>query len=94
VHDRFGGDLFRGLVDEHAPTPTLHYWNLIDGRRVDLSWQQFPGTSRIVAAGRVERIDLLADPWLTGRYERLCARFDDDRGAAADHRRVRDGTGS
>jgi len=80
VHDRFGGKLVRGLVDEHAPTPTLHYWNVINSLRVDLSWQQFPATSRIIAAGRVERTELLTDPWLTGGYERLCAQFDDDRG--------------
>jgi hypothetical protein len=49
----------------------VHYWNLLGVGRMDLTWQQFPATARIVLAERVERGDLLVNRWFVQRYETL-----------------------
>ena len=74
VHDFRGGTLMRGLVDDHPVRLTVHYWNALDRRKLDLTWQQFSPQARIVFGEPVDRADLLTTAWLTGRYEALRAR--------------------
>jgi hypothetical protein len=76
VQDVRGGTLMRGLVEEtpEQQKPTVHYWNTLDIGQLDLTWQQFPPSARIVLGEPVERADLLTSRWLTERYETLRAR--------------------
>jgi hypothetical protein len=75
VQDHLGGRLMRGLVREGNGTLTVHYWNVIETRPVDLTWQQFGAGATIAAAGNVGRADLLTNRWFTTRYETLDARL-------------------
>ena len=75
--DECGGHLARGLVHEtgRSAVPTVHYWNVVEDRHVDLTWQQFSTTAFVIRWEPVERVDLLVDDWLTGRYVTLRSRI-------------------
>ena len=71
LQDLRGGDLMRGLVEEGPGVRTVHYWNVLDIGQVDLTWEQFPSSARIVLGERVDRADLLVNRWFIERYVRL-----------------------
>jgi hypothetical protein len=79
LQDESGGTLERGIVE----TPgcgsgiAVHYWNAFPTGRVDLTWQQFSPTARVVRSEPVLREQLLANRWLTDRYLTLRSRLDD-----------------
>jgi hypothetical protein len=79
LQDECGGYLARGLVHEtgRSATRTVHYWNVVDDRHVDLTWQQFSTTSFVVRWEAVDRLDLLVNDWFTGRYATLRGRVDE-----------------
>jgi hypothetical protein len=74
LQDLRGGALMRGLVEETPGIRAVHYWNVLDIGQVDLTWQQFPVTARIVLGERVDRSELLVNRWFVDRYETLRAR--------------------
>src|SRR4051794_14580185 len=78
LQDERGGDVVRGLVHETGSSvvPAVHYWNVIDGRHVDLTWQQFSASAFVLKGDLVHRGDLLVSGWLTDRYARLRRRLD------------------
>jgi len=78
LQDEHGGRLVRGLVHEtgRSAVPTVHYWNVLDGRHVDLTWQQFSSTAFVLRSQVVERGELLVSDWFTHRYATLRRRID------------------
>ena len=78
LQDACGGRVVRGLVHEtgRSATPTVHYWNVLDDRHVDVTWQQFSPWAFVLRAERVERDALLENAWFVSRYDRLRHRFD------------------
>lgn len=74
VQDLCGGSLMTGIVLDRSFARHVHYWNVLGGDPVDLTWHQFPGPARIVRSERVERGLLLRGAWFTDRYELLRAR--------------------
>jgi hypothetical protein len=78
LQDEYGGELVRGLVHEtgRAAVPTVHYWNVVDRRHVDLTWQQFSAWSFVVRSEPVRRDDLLVSDWFLQRYALLRERVD------------------
>jgi hypothetical protein len=69
VQDIFGGELMRGINEGDS-----HYWNLIDGREVDLTRDQF----RVWAprdVQKVERFRLESSPETMERYHLLSGRY-------------------
>jgi hypothetical protein len=73
LQDECGGYLARGLVHEtgRSAVPTVHYWNVVEDRHVDLTWQQFSTTAFVLRWEPVDRVDLLVNDWFTGRYATL-----------------------
>jgi hypothetical protein len=78
LQDECGGEMFRGLVHEtgHSTVPTVHYWNVIAGVHVDLTWQQFTTSSFVLRSEPVRREELLVNRWFIDRYELLRDRLD------------------
>ncbi len=76
--DECGGHLVRGLVHETGTSavPTVHYWNVVGDRHLDLTWQQFAASSFVVRWEPVDRADLLVNGWFTDRYRALRGRVD------------------
>jgi hypothetical protein len=76
--DQHGGELVRGLVHEtgRSAAPTVHYWNVLGDRHVDLTWQQFSSTAFVLRSERVRRAELLANDWFIHRYRVLRERVD------------------
>src|SRR4051812_17618104 len=69
VQDLYGGELMSGIVSDRSTTRHVHYWNMINGDAIDLTWHQFFRPARIVRSELVERTDLLHRRWFTDRYE-------------------------
>jgi hypothetical protein len=78
LQDEWGGHLARGEVHEtgESGVPTVHYWNVVRGRHVDLTWQQFSPAAFVLRWQPVARDDLLVSAWFTGRYASLRNRVD------------------
>src|SRR5947209_6737791 len=76
--DDCGGDLVRGLVHEtgKSAVPAVHYWNVVDDRHVDLTWQQFSDSSFVLRWEPVQRDELLVGRWFPDRYRELRTRVD------------------
>jgi hypothetical protein len=76
--DECGGELVRGWVHEtgRSVTPTVHYWNLVDERHVDFTWQQFSPFAFVLRSESVHRDALLVNQWFIRTYARLRNRFD------------------
>jgi hypothetical protein len=85
LQDECGGDVLRGLVHETgcSATPTVHYWNVVGDRHVDLTWQQFSAWAFVLRGEPVHRDALLVNEWFITSYARLRDRFD----ARLDHSR-------
>jgi hypothetical protein len=77
VQDLCGGTLMHGTVVAHPFTRHVHYWNVLAGDTVDLTWHQFHGRAHIVRSECVGRGHLLRAQWFTDRYEALRARVYD-----------------
>ena len=73
LQDESGGEIVRGLVHEtgRSRTPTVHYWNIVHDRHVDLAWQQFSAWAFVIRSERVQREELLVNDWLIRRYVHL-----------------------
>jgi hypothetical protein len=78
LQDEHGGRVVRGLVHEtgRSAVPTVHYWNLVGGRHVDLTWQQFSSSAFVLRSHFVDRDELLVSRWFTDRYATLRRRID------------------
>ena len=74
VQDVCGGALMSGIVLDGSMTRHVHYWNVLGGDRVDLTWNQFTGPTRIVRSEPVGRAGMLRTQWFAERYEALRAR--------------------
>jgi hypothetical protein len=83
LQDERGGTLVRGLVEAAGHPVAVHYWNEFEAGHVDLTWQQFPPSARVVHSEPVTRQDLLVTQWLISRYQTLRSRVDDGRAPAA-----------
>jgi len=85
LQDELGGTLSRGeiaLGDGRRTTAVVHYWNVFVHGHVDLTWQQFPASARIVHRESIRRDELLVDRWTIDRYRTLRARLDGGSSAA------------
>lgn len=70
LQDVFGGELMRG----RAVGPGFdvwHYWNRLQGLDIDLTWRQFAVGTVILHPEVTARSVLLANRWMTERYENL-----------------------
>ena len=78
LQDEHGGTVVRGLVHDtgRSATPAVHYWNVIAGRHVDLTWQQFSPSAFVLRSDVVGRDDLLVSSWFEDRYATLRGRID------------------
>src|SRR4051794_19006176 len=78
LQDEHGGTVVRGLVHDtgRCAAPAVHYWNVIDGRHVDLTWQQFSPSAFVLRSDVVGRDDLLVSRWFEDRYDTLRRRID------------------
>lgn len=78
LQDERGGHLAHGVVHEtgRSAVPTVHYWNVLHGRHVDLTWQQFSASAFVLRWQLVDRDDLLVTDWFTDRYRALRHRID------------------
>jgi len=48
VQDWFKGDIVRGdVIVKGSKKPVRHFWNIINGVEVDLTWSQFPHCSKV-----------------------------------------------
>jgi hypothetical protein len=83
LQDERGGYLARGVVHEtgRSAIPTVHYWNVVRGRHVDLTWQQFSVSAFVLRWEPVARDDLLVNQWFIDRYMVLRGRVDAGRSA-------------
>lgn len=77
LQDLRGGTLVRALVAVDD-VEIVHYWNVLDLGQVDLTWHQFPPTSRIVHAEAITRDELLVSDWFVDRYRALEERVEID----------------
>jgi hypothetical protein len=84
LQDECGGHLALGIVHEtgRSVVPAVHYWNVVHGRHVDLTWQQFPSSAFVLRWERVDRQDLLVSEWFVDRYATLRSRVDERHPAA------------
>ena len=71
VQDLCGGSLMCGIVLDRGFGRHVHYWNVLSGDPLDLTWHQFPSPARIVRSESVGRIHLLSTRWFIDRYEAL-----------------------
>lgn len=81
VHDYFGGKIVRGKSEKYD---IIHYWNIIDGERIDLTFKQFlPDKAdivfeniKIIDKSRLTRIKSVNVRYqiLKKRYESLARR--------------------
>ena len=70
VQDLHGGEVATGLV-QSGFTTAVHYWNVLASGPVDLTWQQFPATARVLHSETVLRAEMLRNSWFIDRYEAL-----------------------
>jgi hypothetical protein len=84
LQDERGGHLVRGLVHEtgRSAVATVHYWNVVGGRHLDLTWQQFSPSSFVLRWEAIGRDDLLVNDWFIRRYTALRNRVDPGLAAA------------
>lgn len=85
LQDEHGGRLARGLVHDtgRSARPVVHYWNVLRGGHVDLTWQQFSEWAFVIRWEPVDRAQLLVAPWFTDRYATLRHRVGQSGVAAA-----------
>lgn len=72
VQDEYGGDIYDCKVGR-----SRHFYNVINGNTVDLTFNQFPEGSEIKDARKRDRKQLLANKELRQRYELLKSRMED-----------------
>ena len=71
VFDYFGGTIKRGTSKKHN---ILHYWNEIDGNKIDLTFNQFIGRKDDIAFTNIivkSKADLMRIGNVRSRYEVL-----------------------
>lgn len=77
VQDKFGGTI--AFADAVLPDGTLaeggHFFNEIDGKRVDMTQNQFPEGTRIIRKNRVLRYFLEQNADTMARYNLLKSRM-------------------
>lgn len=72
LQDYFGGDIKKGIVNGKVK----HYWNVIDGEKVDITASQFCPPVTITDEKTASREKLLADNSFYQRYSILKSRVD------------------
>lgn len=75
IQERFGGTLRRCKANLPDGQSISHYFNLIDGRMVDLTRQQFPAGTTFTADEERTREYVLSFPETAKRYGRLISVF-------------------
>ncbi len=72
IQEYFGGEIRKGLVNGTIK----HYWNILDGEKLDITAEQFYLPINITEEKRVDRDILLADESFYLRYSLLKARVE------------------
>ncbi len=72
LQDYFGGDIKKGIVNGQFK----HYWNVIDGEKLDITASQFCPPITITNEKKASREKLLADSSFYRRYSILKSRVD------------------
>ncbi len=73
--DCYGGDLRRGTAVQPDGWSTTHYWAVVDGVEVDLTWRQFPVGTAVHEPVAIERRAILANRWMVARFDELRGNF-------------------
>lgn len=86
VNDYFGGEILNSIATLPSGKTVSHYFNVIDGQTVDLTYRQFPpGTSFSEPAPKTENLDSTRAYCLS--YEATRRRYEALRTRVANHLR-------
>lgn len=70
--NKFGGKIIRGII---AETGLSHYWNKLDEKEYDLTYEQFKSNITLVDAQETTVDRILSNPETLKRYELLLERL-------------------
>ena len=74
IHERFGGKIMRGVLENFGYS---HYWNEINGIKIDATQGQFDEEQPIVDISEVSIDRILGNQETLARYNLLKQRYDE-----------------